>query len=243
MNKQALIAFIVVVIVGLVGVTLMTRNGNVKKEMTLSDVSVSVQDENTGAEEVTQVPAASGTIVPTLQNDKNMMQFDTQPAMELVKGKKYTAVLNTDEGQITVALLADKNPITVNNFVFLARKGFYNKTIFHRVIEDFMIQGGDPTGTGAGGPGYRFDDEPFTGDYKKGTLAMANSGPNTNGSQFFIMHGDVPLPKNYVIFGKVEKGLDVVDAIATAPVTYGSPDEKSKPIKPVAIKTITIEEK
>jgi cyclophilin family peptidyl-prolyl cis-trans isomerase len=105
-----------------------------------------------------------------------------------------------------------------------------------------MIQGGDPTGTGSGGPGYKFDDEPFQGEYTRGTVAMANAGRNTNGSQFFIMHADVPLPKNYVIFGHVTKGLDVVDAIATAKVTMSNSGEESKPVTPVAVKTAKVEE-
>jgi cyclophilin family peptidyl-prolyl cis-trans isomerase len=130
----------------------------------------------------------------------------------------------------------------VTNFITLAKAGYYDGLIFHRVIKGFMIQGGDPTGTGAGGPGYKFADEPFDGEYTRGTVAMANAGPNTNGSQFFIMHADVPLPKNYVIFGHVTKGLDVVDAIATAKVTMSNSGEESKPVTPVAVKTATVEE-
>ena len=164
------------------------------------------------------------------------------PAMQIDKSKTYTAILKTNKGDITIALTADKTPITVNNFVTLAKKNFYNNTIFHRVIENFMIQGGDPTGTGSGGPGYRFDDEAFEGAYTKGTVAMANAGPNTNGSQFFIMHGDVALPKNYVIFGKVTEGLDVVDQIATAPVTMNAGGEVSKPVTPVKIESVEIME-
>jgi cyclophilin family peptidyl-prolyl cis-trans isomerase len=105
-----------------------------------------------------------------------------------------------------------------------------------------MIQGGDPEGTGMGGPGYKFDDEPFTGEYTRGTIAMANSGPNTNGSQFFIMHADYGLPKSYVIFGKVTKGLDVVDKIAEAPVSAGMSGENSTPVEPVKVESVTITE-
>ena len=133
--------------------------------------------------------------------------------------------------------------MTVNNFVFLAKKNFYDNTIFHRAIQDFMIQGGDPNGDGTGGPGYKFDDEPFTGEYLRGTLAMANAGPNTNGSQFFIMHDDYPLPPNYVIFGKVIKGLDVVDKIATAPIQMSASGENSQPVNPVKILSVEIVEK
>ena len=132
-----------------------------------------------------------------------VMNTQPTPAMSIDKSKTYTATLKTEKGDIVVALSADKTPITVNNFVTLAKKGFYNNTVFHRVISGFMIQGSEPKGDGSGGPGYRFDDEPFEGNYTRGTVAMANAGPNTNGSQFFIMHKNYDLPKNYVIFGKV----------------------------------------
>lgn len=163
----------------------------------------------------------------------------TMPEMTIDQTKSYTAILHTDKGDVEVALNAKATPITVNNFVSLARRSFYDGTIFHRVIKGFMIQGGDPQGTGAGGPGYQFADEPFTGEYTRGTIAMANAGPNTNGSQFFIMHQDYPLPKNYVIFGRVTKGIEVVDAIATAPVT-ASGGEASKPITPVKVTSVEI---
>ncbi|PIR43867.1 peptidylprolyl isomerase [candidate division WWE3 bacterium CG10_big_fil_rev_8_21_14_0_10_32_10] len=156
--------------------------------------------------------------------------------------KNYFAVLQTDKGAIKIDLFENKTSITVNNFVYLANNNFYNNTIFHRVIKDFMIQGGDPTGTGAGGPGYQFDDEPFDGEYKKGTVAMANAGPNTNGSQFFIMHGNTPLPKNYVIFGNVVEGLDVVDKIAQSSVEMSPSGEMSKPVEPTVIESVEITE-
>ncbi len=158
------------------------------------------------------------------------------------KTKKYTAILHTEKGDITVSLNADQTPMTVNNFVTLAKKGFYNKTIFHRVIKGFMIQGGDPKGDGTDGPGYKFNDEPFTGEYTRGTIAMANSGPNTNGSQFFIMHADNPLPKNYVIFGKVISGMETVDAIAKSPVQPSSSGESSSPVTPVKILSVDVKE-
>lgn len=167
----------------------------------------------------------------------------TKPEKVTIDGTKtYEAVLTTSKGEITITLHADKTPITVNNFVYLARQGFYDNTIFHRTIKDFMIQGGDPKGDGTGGPGYKFDDEAFTGSYKKGIVAMANSGPNTNGSQFFIMHADYPLPANYVIFGEVTKGIEVVDAIATAPVKASRFGELSVPVTPVTVSSITIRE-
>lgn len=154
--------------------------------------------------------------------------------------KTTTVVLRTEKGNITLKLTTGKTPKTVNNFVTLAKKGFYNKTIFHRVIRGFMIQGGDPKGDGTGGPGYKFDDEPFTGEYTRGTVAMANAGPNTNGSQFFIMHADNPLPKNYVIFGKVTAGMDVVDKIAESEVRLSFSGENSTPVTPIKILTIDV---
>ncbi len=164
------------------------------------------------------------------------------PEMEINTENKYKAVLDTSAGKITLSLFADKTPITVNNFVSLARKGFYTNTIFHRAVNGFMIQGGDPKGDGTGGPGYTFKDEPFEGEYLRGTVAMANAGPNTNGSQFFIMHKDYPLPKNYVIFGQVISGLEVVDKIAETPVKENSMGEMSKPINPVVVKAVEITE-
>lgn len=162
------------------------------------------------------------------------------PAMQIDKNKQYTAILKTDKGEITITLNAKATPITVNNFVALAQKGFYNNTNFHRVVEGFMIQGGDPKGDGTGGPDYRFDDEPFEGEYTRGTVAMANAGPNTNGSQFFIMHQDYGLPKNYVIFGKVTQGMDIVDQIATSEVVAGPSGEVSKPVTPTVVQSVTI---
>ena len=178
---------------------------------------------------------------PTGQEPKDTPK-SAMPEMQIDKNKTYTATLTTTEGTIKINLNAASTPITVNNFVALARKGFYDNTIFHRTIKDFMIQGGDPQGNGTGGPGYSFADEPFEGEYTRGTIAMANAGPNTNGSQFFIMHKDVDLPKNYVIFGNVIEGIEVVDKIATAPVAASMGGEKSKPVNPVKILKIEITE-
>ena len=160
--------------------------------------------------------------------------------MSIDPDRRYQATIRTNQGELVVELFPKDAPITVNNFVFLAQEGFYNGVIFHRVIRDFMIQGGDPTGTGTGGPGYKFGDEPVTRDYVRGTLAMANSGPNTNGSQFFIIHQDYPLPKNYTIFGVVADGFDALDAIATTQVS--GPAQAPKPVQPQVIEGITIEE-
>jgi cyclophilin family peptidyl-prolyl cis-trans isomerase len=143
-------------------------------------------------------------------------QWSQQPKMEIDPKKTYSATLETDKGDIKLALFADKVPQTVNNFVFLARQGFYDGTIFHRVIANFMAQGGDPTGTGRGGPGYKFKDEfhPQLRHDKPGVLSMANAGPNTNGSQFFITHVPTPwLDGKHSVFGQVTEGMDVLMSI------------------------------
>ncbi len=143
-------------------------------------------------------------------------QWAQPPAMEIDPKKKYQATIATEKGDIVIDLFGDKVPATVNNFVFLARQGFYNNTIFHRVIADFMAQAGDPTGTGTGGPGYRFKDE-FDRSLrhdKPGVLSMANAGPNTNGSQFFITHVPTPwLDNKHAVFGQVTEGMDVLLSI------------------------------
>ncbi len=166
-----------------------------------------------------------------------MKSYPAPPQMAIDPAQTYTATIDTSAGTMTAELLVGEAPATVNNFVFLARDGFYDGVIFHRVIRGFMIQGGDPTGTGRGGPGYRFDDEPVTRNYSRGILAMANAGPNTNGSQFFVMHADYGLPPNYTIFGRLTGGEDVLDKIATAPT--GAQD---RPADPVTISSIKIAE-
>ena len=144
-------------------------------------------------------------------------QYSAPPAMQIDPNKKYLAILHTSRGDMTVELFASQAPVTVNNFVFLARDGFYNGTTFHRVIGGFMAQGGDPTGTGTGGPGYRFNDESGAlalQHNSEGILSMANAGRNTNGSQFFITYGPTPhLNGKHGVFGKVTKGLDVLRSI------------------------------
>jgi cyclophilin family peptidyl-prolyl cis-trans isomerase len=170
------------------------------------------------------------------------MQWNQPPAMQLEEGVDYQAVIKTNRGEVVVNLLQDDAPLTVNNFVFLAEQGFYKDVPFHRVISGFMIQTGDPTGTGAGGPGYRFEDEEVTRDYTPGTVAMANAGPNTNGSQFFIVHGDLrgQLPKNYTIFGEVTEGMEVVNEIADVPVERSRTGEMSSPTEDVHIESVEI---
>lgn len=151
--------------------------------------------------------------------------------------------IQTNKGDITLELFAEDAPKTVENFILLIKKGYYDGVIFHRVIKGFMVQGGDPTGTGSGGPGYQFDDElsPETASYKRGyargTLAMANAGPDTNGSQFFIMHADYPLPHAYTIFGRVISGLETVDAIAN-----GAVDDSDRPESEVVMNKVEIAE-
>ena len=166
-----------------------------------------------------------------------MKSYSKPPEMALDAQHKYRAAIKTSAGTMNAELYLADAPNTVNNFVFLAREGFYNGVIFHRVIRGFMIQGGDPTGTGSGGPGYKFADEPVRRKYERGTLAMANAGPNTNGSQFFVMHADYGLPPSYTIFGKLTDGEDVLDSIANAPT--GSND---RPKDPVRIESVEITE-
>ncbi len=145
-------------------------------------------------------------------------QYKTPPQMQIDPKKKYFATMDTNKGQIELELYPQYAPVTVNNFVFLANEGFYNGVSFHRVISNFVVQGGDPTGTGAGGPGYQFQDEvdPKKNPLKHemGVISMANAGPGTNGSQFFITHSPQPhLNGRHTVFGKVVKGMDVVNAI------------------------------
>ena len=159
--------------------------------------------------------------------------------------KKYSATLTTNKGVFDIELFVDKAPQTVNNFVNLAREGYYDSTPFHRIVSGFVVQGGDPTGSGSGGPGYRFGDElPTDLDYKRGVLAMANAGPNTNGSQFFVCLTDLSgkLPKNYTIFGQVTSGLDVVDKIAATPTRRGASGENSSPTELVTLESVTVSE-
>ncbi|MBI3379484.1 peptidylprolyl isomerase [Candidatus Gottesmanbacteria bacterium] len=162
--------------------------------------------------------------------------------MTLDQSKKYFALIDTNKGQMKINLFSKETPVTVNNFVFLSKEGFYNGTNFHRIVSGFMIQGGDPKGDGTGGPGYNFPDEKITRDYKRGIVAMANSGPNTNGSQFFIMHQDYNLPKQYVIFGQITDGLNTLDKIAGTPTVDNGQGEKSKPTEKVTIDKLTISE-
>lgn len=177
----------------------------------------------------TPTPTPIAATTTTIINNKNLMN---------------TITIETNKGNIVFETYNADAPKAVENFITLANKGYYNGVIFHRVKKGFMIQGGDPTGTGRGGPGYSFEDElnPATDSYKtgykRGVVAMANAGPNTNGSQFFIMHVDYPLPNSYTIFGKVISGMEVVDAIANTPVT-----PSDRPVDDVTMKKVTVAEK
>lgn len=146
-------------------------------------------------------------------------RYSAPPQMQIETNRTYHVVIHTNKGDIYLDLNPAEAPITVNNFVALARDGYYNGVTFHRVVPRFVIQGGDPTGSGSGGPGYKFQDEAVTRPYKTGTVAMANAGPNTNGSQFFICLEDQPgLPPNYTIFGDTVAGMDVVRNIRVGDV-------------------------
>jgi cyclophilin family peptidyl-prolyl cis-trans isomerase len=178
-------------------------------------------------------PAADGSSPKT-------QKFDEMPDMGIDPAKRYTATMETSMGTMVIALDPIAAPKTVNNFVFLANYHYYEGVIFHRIIKDFVIQGGDPAGTGRGGPGYRFPDElPPAGRYEIGSLAMANAGPDTNGSQFFIISGPqgMQLPPSYSLFGKIVKGLEVVAQIQS--VKTGSGD---RPVEDVVIEKVTIAE-
>jgi len=172
-------------------------------------------------------------------SSEKRQKFDSAPPMIIDPAKTYSATMVTSKGTMEMVLDAAAAPVTVNSFVFLARWHYYDGIVFHRVIPGFVLQGGDPTGTGAGGPGYRFDDElPKPGRYELGSLAMANAGPNTNGSQFFVISGPdgMRLPPLYALFGKVVKGLDVVQAINDIGTASGRPNEQ------VVIESVTIHE-
>ncbi len=163
--------------------------------------------------------------------------YSAPPEMTIDLAKSYAATLHTNHGDIEISFDAARSPLTVNNWLFLAGEGFFDGVVFHRVVPGFVVQGGDPTGTGTGGPGYRFRDElEGDGSYTRGTVAMANAGTHTNGSQFFICLEDVGLPHAYTIFGKVSDGMEAVDAIAAAP------RRGERPVEDCVIERVTISE-
>ena len=178
--------------------------------------------------------------VATAEDKKDRKKYDKPPEMKIDPAKKYTATIETEAGTMVAELYPKIAPNTVNSFVFLAREKFYEDVIFHRIIPGFMIQGGDPEGTGGGGPGYELKAEFNDTKHERGILSMARtSDPDSAGSQFFVMHDRAEhLDNQYTVFGKVTKGLEVIDKIVNAPK-----DENDRPLKPVKIKKITIEEK
>ena len=179
------------------------------------------------------IPNADGS-------SERRVAFDSPPPMVIDPDRFYTATMVTSAGTMTISLDTAKAPVTVNNFVFLARWHYYDGVIFHRVIRDFVIQGGDPEGTGRGGPGYQFADElPGPGEYRVGSLVMANAGPDTNGSQFFVITGPsgVSLPPAYALFGQVTEGLDVAAAIEAVPT---GPNDR--PVNDVVIESVVVSE-
>jgi cyclophilin family peptidyl-prolyl cis-trans isomerase len=223
-RRQAITAVVVGGIV--IGLLALLSAGGSKKKTKLTSTATTVAGASTTS--LTPTTATSATTVPGAAITGNTpcpkadgssprtTSFAKPPPMCIDTAKTYTATIQTDVGTIVVALDAKKAPKTVNNFVVLARYRFFDGIVFHRVVPGFVIQGGDPKGTGQGGPGYQFADElPKAGEYKIGSLAMANSGPNTNGSQFFIITGQqgVQLPPQYSLFGQVTQGMDVADKI------------------------------
>lgn len=189
---------------------------------------------------IPQTPDASSTPGATPPNGQDINQSSTAS----IHNAMHIITISTTFGDIQFETYDADAPKTVQNFITLAQKGFYDNLTFHRIIPGFMIQGGDPKGNGAGGPGYTFEDElnpeaeSYKNGYKKGVVAMANAGPNTNGSQFFIMLADYPLPNNYTIFGRVVQGQDAVDAIGRVPT--GAQD---RPQQPVVMKSVKVRRK
>jgi cyclophilin family peptidyl-prolyl cis-trans isomerase len=235
---------------GVVGIALLTACGSVQPAATPKSAAEAAQatPASAAASPAPASPAAASAASPAAASQEGAKpvanQWSSPPAMALDQNKKYTATIKTSLGDMAAELYSKDAPNTVNNFVFLANQHFYDGVIFHRIIKEFMVQTGDPTGTGRGGPGYKFNDElsgPQT--YTKGTLAMANAGPNTQGSQFFICDGAGAerLPKNYTIFGKVTTGIETLDKIAGVQVKQGAGGENSSPVDPPKITSITID--
>lgn len=276
-NKNILIISIVSILaIGTAIIIYSSGSSKVDENKPMLSQNNTAPQNNPTSESSTPTPSGSPSVSATPTKGKstptpasNSLTLDQKlnmkkPDMKINKDKKYEALIKTSLGDIKVELDPKQTPITTNNFVELARVGFYKDIIFHRVIKDFMIQTGDPKGNGTGGPAYKFDDEAFKcsleGDakmpnytdpdpsnnlcvYKKGVIAMANSGQNTNGSQFFIMHVDKPLEHKYVTFGKVVSGQEVVDKIANTPVEADISGAQSKPVDDVKILDVVITEK
>jgi cyclophilin family peptidyl-prolyl cis-trans isomerase len=230
MNATRLLSIVIVIILVLVGIQLY-QNTRPSSYFNQYGIDITASSTPNVGEVVSPIP----TVSPSTQSSN---------INNSIKNSMHNITIETNKGTIVFETYDADAPKTVQNFITLAEKGFYNNLIFHRVIKNFMIQGGDPTGTGAGGPGYKFEDElnPATPSYKagyvRGVVAMANAGPNTNGSQFFIMHKDVPLPHSYSIFGKVISGLDIVDAIANSQTDAGD-----RPVSDIVMKKVTVSSK
>ncbi len=239
MSKTNLVLFIAILVVLICGGVffLLTPKPELENKKTdlykaTPPIPLTTSSITTTTEPATTTTPATTPIVSSTPSSTSMT--DTTTTNELPRVR-----ISTNKGDIVVELFQKDAPKTVENFLTLVNKEFYNGVIFHRVIKGFMIQGGDPTGTGTGGPGYKFADElnanteSYKRGYVRGTLAMANAGPNTNGSQFFIMHADYPLPHAYTIFGRVVEGLEVVDAIATT-----ATDRSDRPLEEVVMKSV-----
>ncbi len=241
MNTSRLLIVIIALILVLAGVQWYLNSRPDAFFNTYGNEATSTAQINSNNQAASAATAVDNSLNPTVSTAP---QTQTTNTNSTTKNFMHKITIQTNKGTIVFETYDADAPNTVKNFITLAQKGFYDNLIFHRVIKDFMIQGGDPTGTGMGGPGYKFADElnPATESYKagyvRGAVAMANSGPDTNGSQFFIMHKDTPLPHNYTIFGKVISGMDVVDAIATSPV--GAQD---KPAQNIVMTKVTVGEK
>jgi cyclophilin family peptidyl-prolyl cis-trans isomerase len=232
-----IIMVIILILLGLFGVYVLNANQGEKP------ATISSKDPLLNLSSVSPTQTPLPTQAQTLNITAPKTSSQSSQSQTVTQNEAATATIQTGKGNIEISFYSKDAPNTVANFVKLAKQGFYNGVIFHRVIKGFMIQGGDPTGTGGGGPGYQFADElnpstpSYQEGYKKGVVAMANSGPNTNGSQFFIMLADYPLPNNYTIFGKVIKGQEIVDEIGSEPT--GAND---RPITPIAINSVTVTE-
>ena len=195
--------------------------------------------------------AACGEAEPAAEasdtTEGGVKQYSAHPGTVIEAGKSYSAVVKTNLGDMTFDLLADESPLAVNSFVFLAREGYFDGVIFHRIIPGFMGQSGDPTGTGGGGPGYKYGIETPGRPYIRGSLAMANAGPGTNGSQFFIVFDNLTdqgrLSPDYSLFGQISDGEPALKALESVPVTAKPSGERSQPLEEVRISTIEIIER
>jgi cyclophilin family peptidyl-prolyl cis-trans isomerase len=243
-TRQSITGVVVVLAVAGLGV-LLTRGGGTKTNVASGKTTTTAAAQSSTTAPPSTTPATSAAPPPTSAacaasfpnidgSSPTKTKFSAAPPLCINVAKTYVAHLTTDVGAFDVTFDAKLAPKTVNNFVFLALNHFYDGVVFHRVIPGFVVQGGDPTGTGTGGPGYQFADElPPSGAYKIGSLAMANSGPNTNGSQFFIITGDqgTQLPPQYSLFGQVTTGMDVVKKIESDGAASGTPKVIHKMLK------------